>query len=120
VGELVRYGEQLSGEDPWADLVAWLRRFVTHMGTKHVLLAVLTRQKAYQPPRAALYSVAGPLLERAQHAHAARTDVDIDDILRVIFGLTGGVYRDDAQRERAVQIVLDGIHTPASRARAAG
>jgi hypothetical protein len=75
-----------------------------------VLLTVLTREsKAYQRCRDALYRVAGPLLERAQNAHAARTDMDIDDILRLIFSVTGGSYRDDAQRERAVRIVLDGI-----------
>ena len=110
VDDLVRYGEQLPGEDPWAALAAWLRRFVAHLGTKHVLLTVLTRESsAYQPCRDALYGVAGPLLERAQQAHAVRTDMDIDDILRLIFGVTGGTYRDDAQRERAVQIVLDGM-----------
>jgi AcrR family transcriptional regulator len=113
VEELVRYGEQLSGEDPWPALDAWLRRFVSHLGTKHVLLTVLTREsEAYQRCRDALYGVAGPLLERAQNAHAARTDMDIDDILRLIFGVTGGSYRDDAQRERAVRIVLDGIRSP--------
>jgi hypothetical protein len=32
--------------------------------------------------------------------------------LGLILGVTGGTYRDDAQRERAIQIVLDGIHTP--------
>jgi hypothetical protein len=37
--------------------------------------------------------------------------MDIDDILRLIFGVTGGRHRDDAQRERAVRIVLDGIRS---------
>lgn len=38
-----------------------------------------------------------------------RTDVDADDVLRLIFAVTAGIYTDDAQRQRAVQIVLDGI-----------
>ena len=37
------------------------------------------------------------------------TDVDADDVMRLIFAATAGIYRDDAQRERAVQIILDGI-----------
>lgn len=41
-----------------------------------------------------------------------RADVDADDVLRLVFAVTGGSYRDDAQRERAVGIVLDGIHHP--------
>jgi AcrR family transcriptional regulator len=115
VDVLVRFGEQLSGEDPWTALVAWLRRFVSHLNTKHVLLTILTRESAaYQPCREALYGMAGPLLERAQHAGAARTDTDIDDVLRLVFGVTGGSYRDDAQRERAVQVVLDGLRASAA------
>jgi AcrR family transcriptional regulator len=110
VDEVVRYGEQLEGADPWAALEAWLRRFVTHLATKHVLTIVLTRKsKAYLPSREAIYGIADPLLERAQHAGAARADLDADDVMRLIFAVTDGIYRDDAQRERAVQIVLDGI-----------
>jgi AcrR family transcriptional regulator len=115
VEDLVRYGGQLPAEDPWAALVAWLHRFVAYLGAKHVLITVLTREsKGYQPCRDALYGVAAPLLERAQQARAARADVDVDDILRLAFSVTGGSYRDDAQRQRAIQIVLDGIrrHTP--------
>jgi len=113
VDELVRYGEALDEPDPWAALVAWLRKFVTHLGTKHVLTTVLTRESAaYEPSRAAIYSIAEPLVERAQRAGAVRPDVDADDVLRLFFAVTGGIYRDAAQRERAVDIVLDGIRAP--------
>lgn len=110
VDELVRYGDDLSGEDPSAALAAWLHRFVAHMAARNVPLTVLTRESAaYLPSREALYGVAGPLLERAQQAGAVRTDVDTDDVLRMIFAVTAGTYRDDAQRERAVNVILDGI-----------
>ena len=99
---------------PWAALVAWLRRFVDHLGTKHVLTTVLTRESsAYQPSREAVYGIAEPFVERAQRAGAVRLDVDADDVLRLFFAVTGGIYRDAAQRERAVEIVLDGIRAPA-------
>lgn len=38
-----------------------------------------------------------------------------DDVMRVIFAVTGGIYRDDQQRQRALQIVLDGIRPDSSR-----
>ncbi|HET6501407.1 MAG TPA: TetR/AcrR family transcriptional regulator [Amycolatopsis sp.] len=118
VEELCRHAERLAEDDPWPALVAWLRRFVVYLGTKHVLRAVLSREsEVFQPCRDALYGVAGPLLERAQRAHAARTDVDIDDILRLVFGVTGGIYRDGEQRERVIRIVVDGLRAPAPDSR---
>jgi hypothetical protein len=38
-----------------------------------------------------------------------RPELSADDVMRLIFAVTGGVYRDEAQRRRALQIVLDGI-----------
>ncbi|MER6532881.1 TetR/AcrR family transcriptional regulator [Streptomyces sp. 900105755] len=110
VDELVRYGHGIDPTDPHAALVDWLRHLVTHLATKHVLTTVLTREsRAYQPSREAIYAVADPLFARAQQAGEVRADVDADDVMRLIFAATAGTYRDDAQRERAVQIILDGI-----------
>jgi len=118
VDELVGYGHSLDHTEPHAALVDWLRHFVTHLATKHVLSPVLTREsRAYQPSRDAIYAIADPLFTRAQQAGTIRTDVDADDVMRLIFAATAGAYRDDAQRERAVQIILDGIRpTPATPA----
>lgn len=110
VEELVRFGEGLDLAEPGAALEAWLRHFVTHLATKHPLTTVLTREsKAYGPSRAAIYGLAEPLFALAQQSGAVRSDVDADDVLRLIFAVTAGVYTDDAQRERAVQVVLDGL-----------
>ncbi len=115
VDELVRYGQGLDQSDPGTALIAWLRGFVTHLATKHVLTTVLTREsQAYLPSREAIYGFAGPLFARAQQAGAVRRDVDADDVMRLIFAVTAGSYTDHAQRERAVQIVLDGIRPQAS------
>ncbi|HVV24937.1 MAG TPA: TetR family transcriptional regulator [Pseudonocardiaceae bacterium] len=110
VDQLVRYGEALDRSDPWAALAAWLSRFVTHLATKHVLTTVLTRESpGYLPSRAAIYGIADPLFERARQVGAVRTDVTADDVMRLVFAVTAGIYVDDEQRERAVRIVLDGI-----------
>ncbi|MGK3207831.1 TetR/AcrR family transcriptional regulator [Amycolatopsis sp. MEPSY49] len=114
VDELVRYGRQLDRADPWAALSGWLSRFVTHLATKHVLTTVLTRESAaYLPSREAIYGVADPLFEQAQRAGAVRADVTADDVMRLVFAVTAGIYVDDAQRERAIGIVLDGIRPSA-------
>lgn len=44
-----------------------------------------------------------------------RAGLNADDVMRVIFALTGGIYQDDQQRQRALQIVLDGIRPSSSR-----
>lgn len=114
VDELVRHGRRLDRTDPWVALSRWLSRFVTHLATKHVLTTVLTRESpAYLPSRDAIYGVADPLFEQAQRAGAVRADVTADDVMRLVFAVTAGVYVDDTQRERAIGIVLDGIRTPA-------
>lgn len=110
VDELVRYGHSLDQSDPWAALIAWLRAFGTHLATKHVLTSVLTREsQAYLPSREAIYGFADPLFARAQEAGAVRGDVSADDVMRLIFAVTAGIYVDQAQLDRAVQVVLDGI-----------
>jgi AcrR family transcriptional regulator len=110
VDELVRYGRSVEDGDAGTALVAWLRHLAAHLSTKHVLTTVLTRKSsAYQPSREAMYGIADPLFTRAREAGAVRADVDADDVMRLILAVTGGVYRGSAQRERALQIVLDGI-----------
>ncbi|WP_374196031.1 hypothetical protein [Streptomyces sp. TS71-3] len=52
--------------------------------------------------------------KRSRPAGAVRADVDADDVMRLIFAATAGAYVDDAQRERAVRIILDGIHPQAA------
>ncbi|MBB5895996.1 TetR/AcrR family transcriptional regulator [Kutzneria kofuensis] len=112
IDDLVRYAQGLDRSDPWAALSAWLSRFVTHLATKHVLATVLTREsKVYEPSSEAIYGVADPLFEQAQQAGVVRADVNADDVMRLVFAVTAGIYVDDAQRERAIGIVLDGIRT---------
>jgi hypothetical protein len=50
-----------------------------------------------------------PIFERAQKAGALRADVELDDVLRMISGMVGSTYADDAQRQRVLGIALDGL-----------
>ena len=110
VHELVTFGEAIREPDPWHALRAWLEKFVEFMKTKHPLVTVLTESSAvYVPTSDAIYAIAEPLVDRAREAGQLRVGLNADDVMRVIFAVTGGIYQDDAQRQRALQIVLDGI-----------
>jgi len=113
VDELVRLGSGIDDVDPWTALHRWLEKFVDFMRTKHPVVSVLTEQSAvYVPTRDAIYGIAEPLFDRARENGQIRAEVDADDVMRVIFAVTGGLYRDAAQRSRALQIILDGIRLP--------
>ena len=110
VDELVTFGEAIQDPDPWTALQTWLEKFVDYMRAKRPLLTVLTESSpVYVPTNEAIYRIADPLVDRAKDAGQVRSDLNADDVMRVIFAVTGGIYRDDAQRDRALQIVLDGI-----------
>lgn len=115
VDELVSSSSGSGDVDSWTALRRWLEKFVDFMRTKHPVVSVLTEQsEVYEPTRDAIYGIAEPLFERAREDGQIRGGIDADDVMRVIFAVTGGLYRDAAQRGRALQIVLDGIRAPAS------
>lgn len=110
VDELVTFGEAIRDANPWNALLTWLEKFADFMRTKHPLVTVLTEDSVvYLPTREAIYGIAEPLFDRALEAGMVRPDLNADDVMRVIFAVTGGIYQDDQQRQRAIHTVLDGI-----------
>jgi hypothetical protein len=59
--------------------------------------------------KTAMYDAAGPLFERAVAAGEIRDGVQLDDVLRMISGVTAGHYDDDEQRERVFALALGAI-----------
>ncbi len=111
VDALCRFGDELADSDAWEALVAWLHRFVTYMGTKRALVDGLNRESgAFRACRAALYESGEPLLVRAQQAGTARGDTTIDDVMRLVIGITAVGFAGEDQRERILNMALDGIH----------
>jgi len=111
VDALCRFGDELADADAWEALVAWVRRFVTYMGTKRALVDGLNRESgAFRACRDALYQSGEPLLVRAQQAGAARGDTTIDDVMRLVIGITAVGFVDEDQRERILNMALDGVH----------
>ena len=66
--------------------------------------------------RTAMYDAANPLFARAQEAGEVRRDTNLDDVLRLVSGVTASHYESDDQRARVLTLALDAIRTsPAAR-----
>jgi AcrR family transcriptional regulator len=110
VEELCVAADEVADLPPWEALATWLRRFVGYAATKRAIYESLNRDsEMFRTAREAMYAAGTPLFERAQEAGEARKDVDFDDVLRMVSGLTGAVFVDESQRERVLQIALEGV-----------
>jgi AcrR family transcriptional regulator len=110
IEELCIAAEDVADLPPWEALTTWLQRFVAYVATKRAIWESLNRDTdSFREARAAMYAAGTPLFERAQADGEARTDVSFDDMLRMVSGLTGAGFVDDAQRDRVLQIALDGV-----------
>ncbi|GHH77814.1 TetR family transcriptional regulator [Streptomyces sulfonofaciens] len=114
VDELCRYGDEFAAtREPGEALAEWIRRFVTYMATKRDLLAALDRSSgAFLACKYALFASGGRLLTAAQEAGAARDDVDIDDVMRFVIGVTNSPFGSDAQRDRILRLAVDAVRRP--------
>ena len=113
VGEIERLcdaADEVAGLPPGEALDTWLRRFVEYAATKRAIKDALNSESAmFLGCRQDMYAAGQPLFDRARTAGAVRGDVNFDDVLRMISGITAGGYVDDAQRERVLMMALDGI-----------
>ena len=97
---------------PWQALATWLRRFVDYVATKRALAEGLNRDSSiFAACRTEMYAAGAPLLERAQAAGEARPDLSFDDLVRLVIGVLSAGFPDDAQRDRVLDIALDGVRT---------
>ena len=56
-----------------------------------------------------MYESGEPLLRRAQSAGLVRDDIAIDDAVRLVAGVAGVAFPTPGQRERVVDMALDGL-----------
>ncbi|MET8286473.1 TetR/AcrR family transcriptional regulator [Streptomyces sp. NPDC048448] len=110
VDALCRMARDVATQEPWAALTSWLRRFVDYTVTKRAIREALDNEsEIFLACRDSMYQAGGPLFERAQKAGEARTDMDFDDLLRMVAGITSTNFLDDAQRDRVLTVALDGV-----------
>ncbi|MFD4947119.1 TetR/AcrR family transcriptional regulator [Streptomyces sp. NPDC058239] len=112
VDALCRVADEVADEPPWQALTTWLRRFVDYMATKRAIREAMDAESdVFVSCRASMYEAGGPLLSRAQAAGEARTDMSFDDLIRMVAGITGAAYPEPEQRDRVLEIALDGVRT---------
>ncbi|MFJ3223509.1 TetR/AcrR family transcriptional regulator [Streptomyces sp. NPDC086783] len=112
VNELCRTALDVAAMEPWQALAAWLRRFVDYTVTKRAVREALSSESDVSLAcRDSMYQAGGPLFTRAQQAGEARADIDFDDLLRMVAGITATNFLDDAQRDRVLAVALDGVRT---------
>jgi AcrR family transcriptional regulator len=115
VNALCRVAREAAALDPWDALASWLRRFVDYTVTKRAIREAMDDQsEIFLACRESMYQAGGPLFERAQKAGEARTDMSFDDLLRMVAGITATNFLDDAQRDRVLNVALDGVRTSRS------
>ncbi|MDO0938425.1 helix-turn-helix domain-containing protein [Streptomyces sp. DG2A-72] len=110
VNDLCQVAEEVAGQGPWEALTSWLRRFVDYTVTKRAIREALNNEsEIFLACRESMYAAGGPLFQRAQEAGEARKDMDFDDLLRMVSGITATNFLDEAQRDRVLTVALDGV-----------
>jgi AcrR family transcriptional regulator len=114
IEDLLQAARDALEREPWDGLEAWLRRFSGYVATKLAVLQGLNKDSAtFRTCRTAMYEAANPLFERAQEAGQVRTDTTLDDVMRLVSGVTASHYDSDEQRARVLTLALEAIRTPA-------
>lgn len=113
VGALARAAEELSPLDPWDALAQWLRQYAGFAATKRALMEALLEaapdSDVLLTCRTTILDAGTPLVERAQQARVVRPDTSFMDIIRMVGGVSVVATTDADQKERMLQIVLDGL-----------
>ncbi len=110
VAAVVRAAEEAGSLEPWEAVEAWLRRFVAYVGTKRALVEGLNKEsEVLLSCRASLYDAGEPLVRRAQESGELRDDASIGDVIRMVSGIAGVAFEDDAQRDRVIAMAVDGL-----------
>ena len=113
VEAMARAADELSALEPWDALSQWLRQYVGFAATKkaltEALLEVDPQSDALAACRTALVGAGSRLIERAQRAGDVRPDASFPDVGRLVGGIAVVPTIDGEQKERMLQLVLDGL-----------
>ncbi|MFL5952956.1 MAG: TetR/AcrR family transcriptional regulator [Gaiellaceae bacterium] len=103
----------LSALEPWEALATWLRQYVGFAATKkaltEALLEVDPESDVLLACRTALLGAGNGLIERAQEAGVVRPDTSFTDVGRLISGVAVVPTIDPEQKQRLMELALDGL-----------
>ena len=105
---------QIAGLEPWDALAAWSHAFAAYTATKravaHELLAQADRDApVWKAARAVVLDTGQSLLTRAQEAGVARTDIEWNDVGRLVNAAAAIPGASEEEVARMVDLVLDGL-----------
>jgi AcrR family transcriptional regulator len=100
--------EYAAGMTPWGDLVAWVENFTNTLGSNGALVEMLVGPSV-SASRSALWTAGASVLDRAVAAGAVSSKVEIDDLMRLVVGISSMFAADREQRDRVLGMMLDGI-----------
>ena len=113
VEEMARTAEALSGLPPWDALSLWLHQYVGFAATKRALNEALVEtapdSTVLLSCRTALTRAGSALVERAQAAGVIRADTSFSDVVRMVAGIAMVPTEDPEQKERLLDLALDGL-----------
>jgi AcrR family transcriptional regulator len=114
VEAICRSAADFEGMPPWEALSGWLHAFVGFAATKRALADELFNYierdaPVFQTCGAAITTVGGALLARAQDAGEVRRDTNITDIARLVGGISVINAADPGQIQRILDVALDGL-----------
>jgi AcrR family transcriptional regulator len=109
----------LSELDPWQALEAWLRAYVDYAQTKRTFLNELHEAFEKNPDlklasRERVGNACNLVLDRAQRAGVARTDLNGDDLMQLVSAMCMGATSGPEQAQRLLATLLDGLRRPRS------
>jgi AcrR family transcriptional regulator len=116
IERLAEAGRELSGKLPPVEaLRAWLLLFVDAIATKQVIAPALNTllgdpKKVFEASHARIHEAIGGLVKRAVQSGDIRKDLDPDDLLRALIGVSSVASSPDWQQSarRLVDILVSG------------
>jgi len=113
VEAMARAAADLSELPPWDALSQWLHQYVGFAATKRALNEALMEtdpdSKVLLTCRIAMKQAGTELVERAQRAGVVRADTDFMDVVRMVGAIAMVPTEDPAQKERLLELALDGL-----------
>jgi AcrR family transcriptional regulator len=118
VEAMARAADDLSELPPWDALSQWLHQYVGFAATKRALTEALVEaapdSNVLLSCRTAILGAGNALIERAQRAGAVRADTNFTDVVRMVSGIAMVATTEPGQKERLLELALDGLRYRAS------
>ena len=114
VQNLCGSAQEFADSDPWTALSGWLHRFIGYIATKRALAEEMMTTMSKDAPvfrtcHNAIFTAGEPLLERAKAAGVVRSDVEFDDVMGMVSGVTMMRNATPEKMRRVLAVALDGL-----------